>query len=103
MTWGVAALLQQTYEPSSLAQRAFAARWAIAFLSSGDSLAALARPPFCPPNLPNATAAGFFFFGREGNCIGFFSSAKRSPMASSTTLSAFWATSLLLERTCIDL
>jgi hypothetical protein len=93
--------LQPLYELSSaLAQRAFAARWAIAVLSSCDNFAALARPPFRPPNLPSATAAGFFFFGLEGNCIGFFGSTNGSPIASSTTRRAFWATSLL-ERTCI--
>lgn len=104
MTWGVVGLLQPFfYEPSSaLAQRAFAACWAIAFLLSGESFAALARPPFTPPSLPSATAAGFFFLGLAGNRIGFFGSRLRGgPIASSTTLKAFCATSPLLERLCM--
>ena len=81
----------------SLAQRAFPAFWAIAFRSSADSLAALARPPLTPPNLPRATAAGFFF--RAGNYSGFFALAfSGAPINCSTTLSAFCATSPLLER-----
>jgi hypothetical protein len=71
MTWGVAVTTySKLYWLSSLAQRACAARWAIAFLSLDESLAALARPPFWAPNLPSATAAGFFFLGflgRAGN------------------------------------
>ena len=103
MTWGVVDLQQPFYETSlALAQRAFAARWAIAFLSSADNFAALARPPLTPPNFPRATAAGFFFFGREGNRIGFFGSASEPPIACSTTLSAFCAMSSLLERTCMS-
>jgi hypothetical protein len=90
------------YWLSSLAQRACAARWAIAFLCSAVSFAARARPPLRPPNFPRATAAGFFFFWRAGNGIGFFGSTKGPPpMASSTTRKAFWATSPLLERTCM--
>jgi hypothetical protein len=38
----------------------FAAFTAICFRLSAVSLAALAGPPFFPPNRPNATAAGFF-------------------------------------------
>jgi hypothetical protein len=103
MTWGVVDQQQPFYE-RSLAQRAFAARWAIVFRSSGESFAALARPPFCPPSLPRATAAGFFFLGRAGNSMVFLGSgfdANGAPIASSTTLKAFWATSLLLDRVCI--
>jgi hypothetical protein len=32
----------------------------MALRSAGESLAARALPPFKPPSLPNATAAGFF-------------------------------------------
>ena len=102
MTWGVVDLLQPFYETSSaLAQRACAARWAIAVRSSGESFFALARPPFIPPNFPSATAAGFFFLGLAGNCIGFFGSTSVAPMACSTTRKAYWATSALLERLCM--
>src|ERR1700689_1957099 len=102
MAWGVVEQLQTDYITySCLAQRAFAARWAIAVRSPAESFAALARPPFCPPNLPSATAAGFFFFGRDGNCKVFFespASANGAPMACSTTRKAFWAVSSLLDR-----
>jgi hypothetical protein len=101
MTWGVVALLQQTYEPSCLAQRALAARWAIEILSSFESFAARARPPFCPPSLPNATAAGFFFLAFAGKGIGCLDTANGAPMAASTTRKAFWATSPLLDRLCM--
>lgn len=40
--------------------RAFAAALAICFRLLADKLFALALPPFNPPSLPNATAAGFF-------------------------------------------
>jgi len=45
--------------PFCFAHRAAAAFWASCFRSSGVRLTRLLRPPF----LPNATAAGFFFFG----------------------------------------
>ena len=41
-------------------QREMAAFFAISFRRSGLSFAALAFPPFNPPSLPRATAAGFF-------------------------------------------
>lgn len=37
-----------------------AAFFAMRFRSLGESLAALAFPPFKPPSRPRATAAGFF-------------------------------------------
>ena len=77
-------------------QRAFAARWAISLRSSGESFFALAIPPFLLPNFPRATAAGFF--GLRGNCNVFRAGFKGSPIAASTTLSAFCATSPLLAR-----
>jgi len=40
-------------------QRDFAALRAISFRRFADKLAALALPPFKPPNLPSVTAAGF--------------------------------------------
>jgi len=39
--------------------RASAARLALAFRCADVSFAASALPPFNPPNLPSATAAGF--------------------------------------------
>jgi len=80
-----------------------AARWAIAFLRSGDNFSARAFPPFTPPSFPRATAAGFFF-GLVVKSIGFLGSFAFSgaPIASSTALSAFYAVSLLLERLRID-
>lgn len=54
------------------------------------SFSALARPPLRPPSFPSATAAGFFFLGFNF-----------SPIASSTTRSAFCTSSSLLERLCI--
>lgn len=102
MTWGMVMQLQTRFYDSlfRLAQRACAARWAMALRVSEDNLAALARPPFWPPSFPRATAAGFFFLGRDGNCIGRFS-VRGAPIVASTTLSAFWATSPLLDRLCI--
>jgi hypothetical protein len=44
--------------------RACTALRAASLRSFGVMLAALAGPPFFPPILPNATAAGFFFFIR---------------------------------------
>src|SRR5256885_16295304 len=79
----------------TLAQRAFAAFWAISFLCSGDSFAARARPPLVPPSFPNATTAGFFLYA--GNCT-IFLAFKGAPKAFSTNLSAFCATPPLLER-----
>jgi hypothetical protein len=38
----------------------FAAFWAISLRRLAESFFALALPPFNPPNLPRATAAGFF-------------------------------------------
>lgn len=67
----------------------------MAFRLSGESFAALAFPPLAPPSLPNATAAGFF------PALGFSSGVPSicSPMAFSTTLSAFTAKSRsVLER-----
>jgi hypothetical protein len=58
----------QFYSNPFLAQRALAACWAISLRLSGDNFVALALPPFNPPSLPSATAAGFFLLGREGNC-----------------------------------
>lgn len=73
---------------SPVAQRAFAAFWAMALRSSGVNFAALARPPFIPPSLPSATAAGFFL--RGGNCNGFGGSDfNGAPIACSTTRRAF--------------
>jgi hypothetical protein len=70
----------------SLAQRAFAARWAMSFLSLGVSFSALALPPFMPPNLPRATAAAFFFFfGKDSTRV---DGVSGSPIACSTTLRA---------------
>jgi hypothetical protein len=43
-------------------QRARAAFRALRERSSGESFAAFAGPPFKPPSLPKATAAGFFSF-----------------------------------------
>ena len=43
-------------------QRDFAAFWAISLRFLGVSDSALAFPPFKPPSLPSATAAGFFSF-----------------------------------------
>jgi hypothetical protein len=102
MTQGVVMQLQTLYD-SLLAQRACAARWAITFLLSSESFAALARPPFCPPSLPKATAAGFFLRALAGNGMGFLgSSANGAPIAVSTTRKAFCATSGLLDRLCIQ-
>jgi hypothetical protein len=42
-------------------QRARAARRADALRSLAESILAVAGPPFSPPILPKATAAGFFF------------------------------------------
>jgi len=42
-----------------LPHRFLAAFFAIAFRLAAESLAALAFPPFAPPSLPSATAAGF--------------------------------------------
>jgi len=80
----------------SLPQRAFAARWAISLRSSDVNFAARALPPFMPPSLPSATAAGFL--GLRGNCMVFAFGFKGAPIAVSTTLSAFCAVSPLLER-----
>jgi hypothetical protein len=107
MAWGVVERLQafQDFCDLALSHRAFAARSAISILRSRESFAALARPPFRPPSLPRATAAGFFFFGRDGNRKVFLGStlpASGAPIASSTTLSAFWATSPLLDRVCMN-
>lgn len=102
MTWDVVGQLQTVY-CSFVAQRACAARWAIAFLRSGDNFAARAFPPFVPPSLPNATAAGFFFRSLTGNGMGLLTSiASDAPIAASTTRRAFWATSPLLDRLCIQ-
>ena len=61
--------------------RAAAAFLAIAFRLAGESLAALAFPPFWPPNLPSATAAGFLpEFGSSSGVP-----SMRSPMACSPT------------------
>jgi len=53
--------------PFCLAHRAFAARLAIAALSSGDRFFARTFPPFDPPSLPSATADGFLTFTGVGN------------------------------------
>ncbi len=45
-----------------VARRAFAACWAIAFLTSGTNFGARASPPFESPNLPITKAAGFITF-----------------------------------------
>ena len=76
------------------AQRLSAAFLAISNLLLADNLAALAGPPFFPPSLPRATAAGFF--------SGAFSA---SDVTSSTMDLASWFTSLgrLLERSGIRL
>lgn len=103
MTWGMVEQLQTVY-CYFLAQRACAACWAIVFRSAAESLAALARPPFCPPSLPNATAAGFFFLvfaGKGISCFDSLGAANEAPMAASTTRKAFWATSPLLDRLCM--
>jgi hypothetical protein len=44
------------------AHRVRAALLAISRRRAGSNLSALARPPFFPPSLPSATAAGFFRF-----------------------------------------
>jgi hypothetical protein len=47
--------------------RAIAAFLAMVDLRFGDRRAALALPPLRPPNLPRATAAGFFSRGFSGS------------------------------------
>ena len=59
--------ITKTYSP--LAQRAFAAFWAVVLRSSGESLSALALPCFFPPSWPRATAAGFFGFLQETSTV----------------------------------
>src|SRR4051794_11761873 len=49
---------------------AFAAFEALGEFSSGERLAARALPPFSPPSLPRATAAGFFFFSFKVEFVG---------------------------------
>jgi len=44
-----------------LFQRAKAALRALSFRCFADNFCARALPPFKPPSLPSATAAGFFF------------------------------------------
>lgn len=51
-----------------LLQRALAAFRADSFRCSGVSLLALALPPFNPPSLPRATAAGFLE-ASSGDCL----------------------------------
>jgi hypothetical protein len=51
------------YSLSLFFHRAAAAFFAISDRFLADSFAARALPPFLPPSLPNATAAGFFSFG----------------------------------------
>ena len=46
-----------------LDQRDLAARFAIRLRRAAERLSALALPPFNPPSLPRATAAGFFRLG----------------------------------------
>lgn len=60
-------------------QRVFAAFRAIALRFAGDSLAARAAPPFAPPSLPKATAAGFRVSG-----FGAGFGTKTSPVTPST-------------------
>jgi hypothetical protein len=47
-------------------QRALAAETAISLRFFAERLAALALPPFKPPSLPNATAAGFLAGAGDG-------------------------------------
>jgi len=47
--------------------REFAAFLAISLRLSGESLAARLTPPFSPPSLPKATAAGFFAGWADGD------------------------------------
>ena len=61
-----------------------AAFWAILRLSSADNDLALAFPPFNPPSLPSATAAGFF----SGDVLA-------SAVTCATMDAASWFTSLL--------
>lgn len=59
----------------------------MALRRSGESAAALAFPPFFPPSLPRATAAGFFRF------LGFLVGVARGavwPVAAPTTAAASW-------------
>jgi hypothetical protein len=71
------------YRPTlPLAQRAFAACWAIAFFCSAVSFSARALPPFLPPRRPRATAKGFL-------------PSRLMPVVSSTIRAAIWFTSLL--------
>src|SRR5579862_6336084 len=69
---------------SDFDQRAFAALAAICDRFFGPNAAALAAPPFSPPNRPNSTAAGFFGLMAGGSVLG------ASPMDSKKTR---WANS----------
>jgi len=74
-----------------LLQRFRAALLAISRRRAGSNLSALARPPFFPPSLPNATAAGFLRFFAEVIGIG-------SEVKSLTIWKAISLTSFVLER-----
>jgi hypothetical protein len=77
----------QVCSPATLAHRARAAFRAIAAFWWSDKEAALAIPPLLAPNLPSATAAGFFSGLGSARAI-----------TSCMTLCANWFTSLGLFR-----
>lgn len=80
------------------AQRTRAACLAISLRRSFESFAARAFPPFLPPNLPSATACGFF--SAASGASGASGSAR--PVARSPISFALWFASLgILERFCM--
>jgi hypothetical protein len=87
-----------SFYDEDLSHLARAAFWAISFNRSGLSFLARASPPFLPPSLPRATAAGFFLRGGSlAGSVGGDDSVSDSPAASSTMARASWLMSRGLD------